>query len=140
MNASVILPWKTECTSLNSHPYFGSQIGVFGQKDMNYVKLRKIVTKLEYEHGIHGLCHISREILHLTADANMMGEKFRVGDLRKVKSLGTFPTIHSRLRILEKAGWIECKEDPEDRRSILLQITSKTRSKFSEISKALNTF
>lgn len=104
---------------------------------MKYVKLKAAIAAAEREHGIHGLDFVSREILHTIASANLMDVKIRASDVTKDAIFGTPPTVYSRLNKLVEGGWIIKKEDEDDRRAALLEITPMARAKFKKMSKAL---
>lgn len=104
---------------------------------MKYVKLKTAIAAAEKEHGIHSLDFVSREILHTIASANLMDVRCRVSDVVKEEIFGTPPTVYARLNKLVEGGWIVKKEDEEDRRAALLEITPMARAKFKKMSKAL---
>ncbi len=104
---------------------------------MKYMDLKTAIAETEKQHGIHSLDFVSREILHFIASANLLNKKVRVTDIHNENLFGSAPTIYSRLNRLVASGWIERKEDDNDGRTILLQITSRTRDRFKKMSKAL---
>lgn len=104
---------------------------------MKYVEIKHTIAKAEREHGLYDVDPSTREILQAIAHANLSDTKIRVSDLQKQNGYGTLPTVLTRLQKLVEAGWIERKEDTEDGRVALLQITAKAKSIFRKISKLL---
>ena len=102
-----------------------------------YVQLKESIVNAEKEHGLCEIDPSTREILQAIASANLSDKKIRVSDIKNEDIYGTLPTVITRLQKLVEAGWIERKEDPEDARVVLLQITSKATLIFKKISKAL---
>jgi len=104
---------------------------------MKYIQLKEAIAKAERAHGVHELDPSTREILQTIAAANLAETKIRVSDIKNENVYGTLPTVLSRLQKLVNAGFIERREDADDRRVVLLQITSKAKTVFKKISKAL---
>ena len=104
---------------------------------MRYVELKAAIKAAEKAHGVHELDFVSREILHTIASANLMGVKISVSNVTKAGHFGTPPTAFSRLDKLVKGGWIVKREDEDDKRVALLEITPMARTKFKKMSKAL---
>lgn len=104
---------------------------------MKYVKLKAAIKAAEKAHGVHELDFVSREILHTIASANLMGVKISVSNVTKAGHFGTPPTAFSRLDKLVKGGWIVKREDEDDKRVALLEITPMARTIFKKMSKAL---
>lgn len=106
---------------------------------MKYTKLRQAIAEAEKMHGLHELDHVMRELLHDIAQAGMNNERLRVSHLAKDSAHGTFPTLNARLKKLIEGGWVERKDDEQDKRSVLLEVTPKTIDAFAMISNALET-
>jgi DNA-binding MarR family transcriptional regulator len=104
---------------------------------MKYITLKQNIARAERQHGLHEIDPSTREILQTIASANLSNMKIRVTDVQSQKVFGTLPTVLTRLQKLVEAGLVERKEDTEDRRVVLLQITSRAKSIFKKISKAL---
>jgi hypothetical protein len=104
---------------------------------MKYVEMKTAIAAAERKHGVHSLDLVSREILQTIASANLSNTKIRVTDIKNMDVFGTLPTILTRLKTLIEGGWIMRKEDPDDARIVLLEITPKARAVFNKISKAL---
>jgi DNA-binding MarR family transcriptional regulator len=104
---------------------------------MKYIELKDTIAEAERKHGVHKIDPTSRELLQTIASANLSSTKIRVSDIKNEQVFGTLPTVLTRLQKLVEAGWIERKEDAEDGRVVLLQVTATAKSIFKKISKAL---
>lgn len=104
---------------------------------IKYIQLKDAIAQAERRHGVHDIDPTSRELLQTIASANLSSTKIRVSDIKNEQVFGTLPTVLTRLQKLVEAGWIERKEDAEDGRVVLLQVTSKAKSIFRKISKTL---
>ena len=104
---------------------------------MKYTRLRQAIAEAEKLHGLHELDHVMRDLLHDIAAACRNNERLRVTHLTKDSAHGTFPTLNARLKKLVEGGWIERKDDDQDRRSVILAVTPKTIDAFTMISNAL---
>ena len=104
---------------------------------MKYVEMKTAIAAAEREYGISSLDFVAREILQTIASANLLKMKIRLTDVKDMDVFGTLPTVLNRLNKLVEGGWIVKKQDPDDGRTLLLEITPKTRAVFNKISKAL---
>lgn len=104
------------------------------------MKLKSAIAKAEKQYGLHEIDPNSREILQTIAAANVLDTKIRASDIRNANVFGTLPTVLTRLQKLVDEGWIDRKQDAEDGRVVLLEITAKCRTKFKKISLALKTY
>lgn len=102
-----------------------------------YIQFKEAIATAEKVHGLYEVDPSTREILQAIASANVSDKEIRVSDIKNQEVFGTLPTVLTRLQKLVEAGWIERKEDTEDGRVVLLQITPKAKSIFKKISKAL---
>lgn len=102
-----------------------------------YIQLKEAMAKAEKQYGLYEVDPSAREMLQTIASANLSNTKIRVSDIKNEQVYGTLPTVLTRLRKLVEAGWIEKMADTEDGRVVLLELTSKAKSVFKKISKAL---
>ena len=103
---------------------------------MSYVNLIAAISAAEKENGLGTLDAISKEILQMIACASLTQGKIRVSDITK-QGHSTFPTVNGRLHKLADDGWITRTEDQEDKRVVLLAITSKAEAVFKKIYESL---
>lgn len=99
--------------------------------------MKTAIAAAERKYGISGLDFEAREILYAIASAYLSKTKIKTTDLRDMDVFGTLPTVLNRLNKLVEGQWIVKKQDPDDGRTLLLEITPKTRVVFKKISKAL---
>jgi hypothetical protein len=107
---------------------------------MKYTTLRQAIVEAEKQHGLHELDFMMRELLHAITHAHVNNEPLRVSHLMRNPEHGTFPTISAKLKKLVEGGWIERRDDEQDRRSVRLEATPKTLAAFDMISSALDSY
>ena len=92
---------------------------------MKYTTLRQAIVEAEKQHGLHELDFMMRELLHAITEAHV--------------DLG-FADFLEVLKKLVEGGWIERRDDEQDRHSVRLEATPKTLAAFDMISSALDSY
>lgn len=110
-------------------------------KEILIFRICAVVRSIEQTVGLADLDFCSRSILTFVGEAEMEQRKLKVSDVIRSSLFGTPPTVYSRLRDLEEAGWIEYSFNPSDGREkmVLLSRTAKRayRKMSTEIQKRL---
>ena len=102
---------------------------------MFYLKLTRAIENAESDHGISKFDPISKEILKRVATADEMTRKLMMKDL---SDLGSFPTVQTHLNKLIDLGWIERRNDENDKRAVLLVVAPRARQALQAVSKGLH--
>ena len=104
-------------------------------------RIRQSVREIELRSGFYEIDLTSRAILYFIGECAADQRQLNVSDIVHGPGFGTAPTVYVRLAELEKAGWIQTRPHPEDRRAKLVELTPHAERTFrkmsSEISKLL---
>jgi len=107
--------------------------------DGAYFRLQNIIRALEGETGIDTLDPLARSILMLTGERQLKSEDLFVTDIISQPGFGAAMTVLTRMRDLERDGWIELKRDSRNHRRKRVTLTERGSTVLNRISDQLRT-
>lgn len=108
---------------MNSNPY------------IEFLKLSQTLTQKELGQDLDTVCV---KLLELITISNAKDEALTVSQAMAMSLLGSPATMHRKIDILRKQGWIDLVHEGEDRRTKYLVPTNKAYKYFDSLSKAMN--
>ena len=108
---------------MNSNPY------------IQFLKLSQTLTQKELGQDLDTVCV---KLLELITISNAKDEALTVSQAMAMSLLGSPATMHRKIDILRKQGWIDLVHEGEDRRTKYLVPTNKAYKYFDSLSKAMN--
>jgi DNA-binding transcriptional ArsR family regulator len=100
-------------------------------------RVNRHVQAIETRFGLNELDFAARALLNVIAEADYERWSLRPSDIIRLPNFGTPPTVYRHLAKLEKAGWIQYKQDKNDRRAKLVLLTPAARGAFNSISQEM---
>jgi len=97
-------------------------------------RIMRSTREIEVRSGLHEIDLASRAILYFIGDCAAHQRQLNVSDIVHGPGFGTPPTVYVRFAGLEKAGWIQTRPHPEDRRAKLVELSPHAERAFRKMS------
>jgi DNA-binding MarR family transcriptional regulator len=108
------------------------------EMDKLVFRVNRLVQAIDTRFGLDELDLAARALLNVIAEADSERRFLRPSDIVRLPNFGTPPTVYSHLAKLERAGWIQYKQDQNDRRARLVLLTPAARDAFKTISQEMH--
>ncbi len=108
---------------MNSNPY------------IQFLNLSQALTQKEVGQDLDTVCV---KLLELITISNAKDEALTVSQAMAMSLMGSPATMHRKIDILRKQGWIDLVHEGEDRRTKYLVPTAKTYKYFESLSKVMS--
>jgi hypothetical protein len=105
-----------------------------GVNDDLIFRIRLSTREIELRSGLQEIDLTSRASLYFIGECAADQRQLNVSDIVDGPRSGTAPTVYARLAVLEKAGWIQTRQNPEDGRAKLAELSPHAERTFRKMS------
>jgi DNA-binding MarR family transcriptional regulator len=103
-------------------------------------RLHNLLDAIEARTGFDELDPTSKELLKHIGRSHSNGQRPSITEIALNRRFGSAATVFSRLSKLEKSGWLRMLENPDDGRSRLVFLSSKSQNAFDRMSAEVKSF